>query len=273
MYGYADVDNIFKIKTLYTAFRRRYDKDYYTVGESHNFYEIVIVTDGEIGVTAGSDAFVLRKGQAVIHEPMEFHRLWSEGNSEPEIIIFSFSAVNAPKLSGKIFEVKDFSLPVEVLAQIQDSFELSHGYNIIGISEENSYDYQLPVKLLELYMLRLFTQKMKPLLPRKSLSAKKYSTIVNVLENNIDKNLSVADIAGMCNMGISNLKKTFSIYSGIGIMNYFNKLKIAGAKTMLKNGMTVSEVSAALGFLNQNYFSTVFKRIEGISPSEYKSGL
>lgn len=271
MYGYADVDSIFKIKTLYTAFRRRYENDYYTVGESHNFYEIVIVTDGEIGVTAGSDAFVLKKGQAVIHEPMEFHRLWSEGNSEPEIIIFSFSAVNVPRLSSKIFEASDLSEPSEVLVQIDNSFELVHGYNIIGINDERSPHYQLAVKLLEIYMLRLFTQKMKPLPPRKSLSARNYSTIVNVLENNIDKNLSVPDIARLCNMGISNLKKTFSIYSGIGIMNYFNRLKIAGAKTMLKNGMSVSEVAESLGFANQNYFSTVFKRVEGISPSDYKS--
>ena len=271
MFGYTDVDNIFKIKTLYTAFTHQYDNDYFTMGESHNFYEIVIVTDGEIGVTAGSDVFVLKKGQAVIHEPMEFHRLWSEGNSNPDIIIFSFAASNTPKLNSKIFEINDLSAPAYILKQLQKAFVFSGGINVRGIVSENTPDYQLAVKSLELFLLSLFSQKFITKPTRKTISAKNYSTIVTILENNIDKNLSVPDIAALCNMSIPNLKKTFSAYSGIGIMNYFNRLKITAAETMLKNGMTVSETADALGFSNQNYFSTVFKRISGFSPLEYKN--
>lgn len=104
MYGYVDLGDVFRIKEIFTAYRHRFESDYYFIGESHDFWEIVIVLDGELGVTAGKDVFVLEKGQAVLHEPMEFHRLWSEGNSCPDIIIFSFSADMMPEYSSKILK-------------------------------------------------------------------------------------------------------------------------------------------------------------------------
>ena len=94
---------------------------------------------------------------------------------------------------------------------------------------------------------------------------------MTVLENNVTKPLSVPEIAKMCNMSEINLKKTFSKYSGMGVIKYFNRLKIAEATEMIKNGMSVAETAAALGFANQNYFSTVFKRITGNSPGFYKN--
>ena len=44
----------------------------------HNFWEIVCVLEGEVGVASANDLYTLSKGQAVIHSPMEFHNIWSE---------------------------------------------------------------------------------------------------------------------------------------------------------------------------------------------------
>ncbi len=104
----------------------------------------------------------------------------------------------------------------------------------------------------------------------KSRSAVNYSTIVEILENNLDKNLSICEIAKLCHMSEVNVKKTFSKYLNIGVINYYNNLKINAAMAMLKGGMTVRETAEALGFANQNYFSTVFKRTTGHIPSDYK---
>lgn len=269
MNRYTDVSNIFRIKTLYTAFSEKLGGDFFFEGESHNFWEIVLVIEGEIGITAGSDAFVLHKGQAVLHEPMEFHRLWSENNSCPEIVVFTFAAENMPKLSSKFFEIHNFTEPSDVVSNLREHFIASQ-YRLHGIHNEETLQHQLAVKLLELLLLRIFMQNRVCELPPKTQSAKNYARIVTFLENNVDKNLSVPEIAALCKMGTANLKKTFSTYAGIGVMNYFNKLKVTASITMLKNGMTVQEVSSALGFVNQNYFSTVFKRITGKSPAQYK---
>ena len=96
------------------------------------------------------------------------------------------------------------------------------------------------------------------------------SQAVRVLEKNIDKSLTVSELAALCRMSEINLKKLFSRYAGVGVIAYFNRLKMTRAVAMLKSGMSAKETAAALGFANQNYFSTVFKRIHGVPPSFYK---
>ena len=269
MYKSVNVEEIFKINKIYTAFKSDYDSNYYFDGEYHNFWEIVIVTDGEIGVTAGSDVFVLKKGQAVIHEPMEFHRLWSEGSTRPEIIIFTFGAENMPHYSSKIFEIEDVFQADKILEDIQKGFGTADFQDVDGV-KINGIKYQTAVKKLEIFILETISQKLIEDMPVKTKGAGNYAKAVSVMEENLEKNLSVSDIAKMCNMSEIGLKKTFSKYSGMGVMAYFNRLKIAEATDMLKRGISVREVSLNLGFLDQNYFSTVFKRIDGNPPSFYR---
>lgn len=269
MYGYVDTNEVFRIKALYTAFEKNYDRDYYFTGEYHNFWEIVLVLDGELGVTAGSDLFILKKGQAVIHEPMEFHRLWSERNSCPKTIVISFSAIGMPKYSSKIFEIPSLNSAEELLGEIHSVFK-NDSLNILDIKDRRKVDYQLTVKKLEIFILTLLSQKTEFHEAVKSTAAKNYSTIVTIMESNLEKNLSVAELALLCNMSEINLKKTFSRYSGMGVMAYFNQLKITAAVSMIKSGAAIGEISDALGFSNQNYFSTVFKRITGYPPSHFK---
>ena len=130
--------------------------------------------------------------------------------------------------------------------------------------------YQVAVKKLEIFLIETISQKLTGEVTVKSRMAENYTTIVNVLENNIDKNLSIPEIAKMCRMSEINLKKTFSRYSGMGVMKYFNRLKVTTAISMIKSGMSVAEVASGLGFANQNYFSTVFRRVTGYPPSVYK---
>ena len=55
----------------------------------------------------------------------------------------------------------------------------------------------------------------------------------------------------------------------MGVTSYFTNIKIRRAMTYLKEGKSVKETAVLLGFDDQNYFSTVFRRIVGQSPTEY----
>lgn len=271
MFCKIDTDKSFRITSLNSAFQHRYNNDYSFAGESHDFWEIVTVLDGKIGVTAGSDVFVLKKGQAIIHEPMEFHRLWSEESSTPSIAIFSFNAENFPALKSKIFGVKDLDEPKRVLGKIAQAFTYCGDSVLIDKRiDGKETEAQIAIKRLELYVMNTVTGITIKDSSSKSRSAVNYSSIVEVLENNLDKNLSISDIAKLCHMSEVNVKKTFSKYLNIGVINYYNNLKINAAISMLKDGMTVRETADALGFANQNYFSTVFRRITGHTPSDYR---
>lgn len=267
MYGCTDIENAFHIKALYTVFDERIEKDYFFVGERHNFWELVVAAEGEVGVTAGENAWVLRQGQAVLHPPMEFHRIWYAGDPG-RIIVFSFGAEGLSPKAGGSFAVPELARPESLLRQMQGCFVIE-GISIVGL-RQREVGAQILLKRWELFLLELISQKKQAPGEESSRPARNYAAIVKVLESHVHENLSVAQIAQLCSMSQISVKQTFSRYAGMGVMNYFNRLKIEAAIHMLRGGSSVQETAAALGFSSQNYFSTVFKRIMGKPPTAYK---
>lgn len=273
MYPCVRVDDAFRITELYTAFEKKFQSNHNFRGEYHNFYELVIVVDGEVGLTAENDVYILKKGQAFFHEPMEFHRLWSEGGSEPHVVFFTFNAENVPQYESKFLVVDDNDEPQRILHNLLPEFKRDD-FKLLELENPNDINWQIGLKQLEAYVLKLLLKSAgKVKREIKSRSATNYAKAVYVLENNIDKNLSIGEIAKMCEMSEISLKKTFSKFSGTGVMNYFNRLKIVAAEKMIKNGVSFKECAEKLGFQNQNYFSTVFKRIMGKSPTQFKKDM
>ena len=57
---------------------------------------------------------------------------------------------------------------------------------------------------------------------------------------------------------------------GCGVMDYFTRLKVDKAKELIREeNYTFTEISEKLGFNTSQYFTTVFKRVSGMTPSEY----
>lgn len=268
MRPFADTKSFFTIQGLYAAFTRTLEKDYYFAGQQHDWWELVIITEGQVGVTAGTDVFRLKKGQAVIHEPMEFHRIWTEGEKEAEIVIFTFISHSVPPYFSKVFSNADLYAAKELVQQLRINYT-THQIALIDVDLNMGIQPQLALKALETFILRLLSEQAN-IPPLSSRSARNYSAIVKVMEDHIHENLSIAEIAALCNLGEANLKLTFSRYAGMGVMQYFNRLKVTRAIEMIQKGASVQEAATALGFANQNYFSTVFKRVTGKAPSSYK---
>ena len=103
-----------------------------------------------------------------------------------------------------------------------------------------------------------------------SSGAMRYAEIVNVLQEHLCEQLSAGDVARLCNMSLSNLKKIFTKYAGMGVSRYFTEMKMRRAAVLLQSGKRVGEVANELGFADQNYFSTVFRRIMGVPPGHYR---
>ena len=273
-YNECKIERIISISSIYTAFEDTYSNSYTFDGESHDFWEVVCLLDGNLGVTADNSVYFLKKGQIIFHSPNEFHKLWAENGSSPHIAIFSFKTDIMPHLDNKIY-----NMTVDNLKQIKRLIELSKKtfdveyYLRFSLKPDKSVEAQTFINELESFILSVLTSSAPENVRHKSVSANNYMKIISALEENINRNLTVSQIAEICRMSEPSLKKTFFKYSGEGIIHYFNEMKIKKAITMLKSGMSVKEVAGELGFVNQNYFSTVFKRTVGFSPSKYKDGI
>lgn len=116
------------------------------------------------------------------------------------------------------------------------------------------------------------------------------SRICDFLEKNISANQSVAERAKAYigahyadssltldqvarKMGISSnyFSALFKQSTGSSFINYLTDVRIANAKELLKRGnYKTYEVAMRCGYENPTYFSTIFKRRTGVSPSEYR---
>lgn len=94
--------------------------------------------------------------------------------------------------------------------------------------------------------------------------------IKRYIEENCCKELSRETIGQYAYLSPGYAAKLFKQETGYSLRDYTNECKLERAKHLLAEGKkNVSEVAASVGFDNFSYFSTLFKKHTGCSPSEY----
>ena len=275
-YG-CECPDLIHINKIHTFFKADFKSDYAFKGERHNWWEMVFVINGTVGITAGGDVFNLSSSQAVIHKPMEFHKICSEPQSPPSVIVISFSASVFPEIQGKIF-----SLTSSEIEEIQSLYELSltcfernniYLSSCIDGGEVLFQKLRLRLELLIFSLIYDNKQRETSKIVRGLKSAELYSGAVKFMEENFGEGYCIEDIAARFSISSAYLKKIFIKYAGCGVMQYYNRLRARLACSYLASGKTVKETADILGFSDQNYFSTFFKRHTGKSPTSFKKGI
>lgn len=271
MYVIHPIEKYINITDFISAIDVIRPKGFYFAGEMHNFWEIVFIKSGKATATGDANIYNLSEGQLCFHKPMEFHRIWSTENSEPHLNLLAFNATG--KGMNK-FENMCFSLSAN------DKEHFSTVFNFFTLSQKalnkfgkDSLEYQTAMSkaasALEVFLIWLIGKDSFFYEPV-SADEISYRKIVEIMNEHCEENLSVEQIASLCMMSRSNVKRVFAKYSDIGIAKYFLHLKIRRSMQLLDNGVSVSEVAYRLGFSEVSYFHTVFKRETGITPSQYK---
>ena len=63
----------------------------------------------------------------------------------------------------------------------------------------------------------------------------------------------------------------FKEEAGVTFVEYLTNVRMDKAKEMLRNpAVSVKDIGAAVGYQDANYFSRIFKRLEGRTPTEYR---
>ena len=97
-------------------------------------------------------------------------------------------------------------------------------------------------------------------------------TISNIIHSEIENpELNSTFLADKMAMSISQLSRKINGITGYSTISYVLQLKLNKAKKMLADdSISVTEVSDACGFYDASYFSRVFKKEFGVSPSNYQ---
>lgn len=270
------------IDGIYTIHYFEYTKDFAYSGEIHNFWEIVYADKKSVVITAGAQELTLESGQMYIHKPNEFHKIRCDGTRAANSVILSFdcSCGELMSIAGMVITCtpEEKKLMGLIISEAMNAFSTPLGTPYTKVLEKSdSGDFGCE-QMIQLYMeqllIRLIRGNKRSITNKNSISPTLLPKICDYLENNIDKHLSFSDIQKKFNISASVIKRLFKDNMNCGVMEHFSRLKIDAAKQMIReNEFNFTEISERLGFNTPQYFTTVFRRISGMSPSEYKKSI
>lgn len=104
------------------------------------------------------------------------------------------------------------------------------------------------------------------------ISHSKIGKAIQYIEANYLEDISINELARMCNLGECMFRRCFKTETGTSPLKYRNRLRINKAYEMLSTeGCSVAEAMETTGFYDASYFNKTFKSYIGKSPSECKN--
>ena len=131
----------------------------------------------------------------------------------------------------------------------------------------------LELKIKELILLLVQTKNVNSIV---ELITELYTPRTSILREVIHlhrySNLTVEELAKLCQMSLSSFKREFKKQFNDTPSNYINTEKLKKAKELLSLAdLSISDIAYEVGFNDPLYFTRLFKRKEGIPPSTYRN--
>lgn len=289
-YQHVDLEEAIRINSLYTIHYFEYMNTFAFTGERHDFWEFCYVDKGEVGITVEDTYTVLKKGDIAFHEPNEFHNVTATGTSAPNLVVISFRCEGAAMdfFRKKFLHIDEMerTLLANIIGEAKFCFDgrLDDPYQtVMKKSKEQPLGAEQLIKIyLEQFLIHLsrrylngsVTTNRIPKATKSRSDNEIFNHVIDYLEKNLNTHVTIEQICRDTLIGRSQLQKIFKERSGLGIIEYFSKMKIDAAKEMIRmNHLNFTQISEKLGYTSIHYFSRQFKKITSMTPSEYASSI
>lgn len=157
---------------------------------------------------------------------------------------------------------------------------LQDGENIVsGFFADNPEGYRSIYKQSNVEQivnwLHFFSEQLSELFRSHKKDYKNHivKNVKKYINEHVREHLSLNEVAAVFGISPCYLSQLFSKYNETGFTEYVNTCKVRESKRILTEGnLKVYEVAEMLGFESAFYFSKVFKKVEGVAPTEYLNG-
>ncbi len=265
-YRYKRLRPSLKIEEIYSYYYVVRSTNYHFYGETHNFWELTIVSYGQLRTKVDNEVFVLNENDILLYAPGQFHNQYTDEDHTCSYItiIFAMDLKNSKQLKNRIFKCGR-----EIRNYVEDFVKYSSSRDI-------PYNDDLLIADLEkiiIYLLRSDYVKELPL--SSTPMQQKYDSelldgIINYVNENIYNPITIEELCEKFSLSRSTLQILFKNNLEVAPKQYISDLKLAKAKQLIKESShTISEIATICGFGSIHYFSRKFKATFGITPTDY----
>lgn len=234
----------------------------------HSFYEAHFILEGtaDYAMDDGS-LFQITKGNGILITPQTKHIV---KRMSPDMLRFSLAFVpEQGSLPDKQLSQQDVHC-FSVSDRLTDSidmilYELEQKNIFSSILIQNRI-FEIICEIIrtlehpEYYAIKNDTSENMVI-----LKAKQY------ISDNKGRMLDCTEVADYCHFNVKYLSRIFAEQTGHTLLDYIHSEKIKYAEFLLKDrALTLKQVSELLGFSNEYYFNTFFKRRNGITPGQFR---
>lgn len=243
------------------------------IEESHrdDYFMLSLLTSGEAKATIDFKPIALKSGEGAIVVPGQLHRA-SPGSFQPCALNLFVSPENLCKETRERFETWALSNPEPVIFDDTAAADLEMLYGLLERHESNH--------IFALSTARAIAALFAAALPnRQNGCPGRYTAITIRLKHLLDSlgnEAAQGTSACAAALGISGayLNEAVRETTGMSAGEFVRRHTVIKAKRMLTSkSMTVQEVAFSLGYDDTSYFSRLFRKAAGVSPTEFRKNL
>ena len=283
------VEKSINITSLTSIHYFEFDDTFTDVPESHEPWELVYIDRGECNIVADGKTVLLRQGDIYFHKPHENHMLKTIKGIPPNVFIIVFSSDSA---AMSYFENRKIEASMStkqhiaaIIHEASSTFELPFNNPAMQElrlrSDSSLWGGQQTILLrLELMLIEIirddpgYISASKMFFPKDIVSDEFALKIISFMEERLYGKFTLEELSREMAFGKTYLSKRFTKACGHSIIDYFNLMKINEAKKLIREGRcNFFEISEKLMFSNSHYFSTIFKKHTGMTPTQYKNSI
>lgn len=282
-YARISLEPVFDVKFLMNISYYKLASGFLTLGESHDFWELVYVDRGSVIITAGEDTYLLKAGEMAFHRPNEFHAVRSTEQSDIIVVSFGCDSDAMHRLEQQIIrlhtrEKAHLKLLIEEAQQVFAYFENEPA--MVDLSKKDDVPWgcdHLIKTYLEQFLIYVCRRDDSILFDQRAITSERLhhslklaQQAVDYLAENYRKKISLASLAAALEISVPQLKRVFREQVGQSMVNYLISLRVSEAKRLIRQGnMTFTQIAEQVGYETIYYFSRQFKLHTGMTPSEY----
>lgn len=232
----------------------------------HNDYLLIYCTDGKGTLVCDDRAYQIGQGDIVLLPKDHAHAYRADDETPWTIYWLHYNG----RLAGNFYQHTQMLSPVlniGVQPRVVRIFD--------GLSELRRSAYQLAEFVQGCHQMQALLSYIALLVRQKQPQSGKgmdWERLRAMMQERVHGSLNLDELAAASNLSKYHFIKKFKNWSGQAPIQYFINMKIQRACYLLDSTTkSVKQVGAAVGYNDAYYFSRLFKKTMGVSPSEYRT--